>query len=133
MDLQLDQLDLVLKLPRDIYLLLPALKIRFFLSKREFDIFIPSISPSVTRGCWWYLRQCKTAAYTKWHAATDTTGCPLCVGGTLAPKQCCSAPEASTARVWWACSSRRTPPQQVHTQQHDSLHSIEAPVLWSRC
>lgn len=72
--------------------------------------------PSATRGCWWFLRQCRTAACTKWRAATGTTGYPSCVGNTLAPRQCCSAPEASTAKVWWACSSHRISPRQVRTR-----------------
>lgn len=72
--------------------------------------------PSVTRGCWWFLSQYRTAVYTKWPAATGTTVCLSCVGNTLAQKHCCSAQEASTARVWLDCSSRRIPPQQVCIQ-----------------
>lgn len=86
------------------------------------DFYSIPPSPSATRGCWWFLRQCKTAASTKWRAATGTTDCLSCVGNTLAPKQCCSALEASTARVWWACSSHRIPPRQVRTWQQGSFY-----------
>lgn len=72
--------------------------------------------PLVTRGCWWFLSQYRTAVYTKWPVATGTTVCPSFVGNILARKQCCSAQEAFTARVWWDCSSHRIPPQQVCIQ-----------------
>lgn len=72
-----------------------------------------STSPSATRGCWWSLRQYKTAVCTKWPVATGTTACQSSVGSIRGRKQCCSAPEASMARAWWDCSSRRTPPPQV--------------------
>ncbi|KAF3832668.1 hypothetical protein F7725_026333 [Dissostichus mawsoni] len=53
---------------------------------------------------------------------------PVCVGNILALKPCCSAREASTARVSWDCSSRRTPPQQSRTREvpasHPRLHPI---------
>lgn len=68
---------------------------------------------SATQHCWLFHRRCKTAVCIKCPAATGTTGCLCCAGSIPAPKQCCCAPEAFTARVWWDCSSRRTPLQPV--------------------
>lgn len=87
-------------------------------------LFLLCRSPSVTQVCWWFLRRSRTAAYTKWPAATDTTGCRSCVGSILVPKPCCSAREDSTARVWWACSSLRTPPPQVCIHRFSDLVAV---------
>lgn len=81
------------------------------------------MSASVIRVCWWFLRPYKTAVYTKWHDATDTTVCLLCVGNMLAPKLCCCAQEASMAKVWWDCSSHRTPLQQVSVNFFARIYS----------
>lgn len=86
--------------------------------KEMFKFAFLSASPSVTRGCWWSLRQYKTAVCTKWPVVTGTTACLSSVGSIHGRKRCCSAQEASTARAWWDCSSRRTPPQQVCTHTH---------------
>lgn len=78
------------------------------------------ISPSVTQGCWWFLRQYKTAVCTRLPVVTGTTACPSSAGSIHERKQCCSAQVASMARVWWDYSSHRTPPQQVCVHTHFS-------------
>lgn len=102
----------------------------------RFSLFL-CLSLLVTQDCWWFLSQYKTAVYTKWPAATGTTGCPSCAGSILVPKQCCCAQEVSTARAWWDCSSRRTRPRRVCSEndfsfdKHSScLSGVEAWVFF---
>lgn len=113
-----------------------ALQWTFFLSVLVCLTFLFCLSPSVTQGCWWFLKLYRTAVYTKWPAATDTTVCLLCAGNIPAPKLCCSAQEASMERVWWDFSSHRTPLQQVEykccdspTYHIDSYVSIVLPYI----